>query len=486
MDTQSANSNHLDDEFCSAQNCSDKGNKFLTCNGLNCTRKIHLQCAGVPRVTAKQEKELTIKNLKIHYFCNSCKDFKNSVFDGLNKLSDKQEVLFESISSIHAKLLNNTSSLDNTVHHVDDMSNAVDVAVNEVLKKIDDLHLKKKLQEIDAHLHNVLPVTLESLKTSVEKSISASLERLATLVSNKLEERLNSFTTQLNVFCNNVATVDQQQDQLKTLTVKFNDLSDTLLRNSDLNLNCNNSVLVIGTPGADLRSEIEEIPTDPLSVNVEPLTDTQVPPIEQEIIVVPDETEAKTTKKKVKKKKKSTVAAGSFVRIPSPNGPTRQPSGNKTTSERKRPAKKPDPPSVVTSQDSTVKSVPVKLSAAVHRKWLHVSRLKTDTTAEALQNFIRQKIGCSDVICKPLCRTDTDPSSLAFVNFKLGLPSKFFTAALSPSTWPRGIKVREFSPNPYKSTSSDEQDFQLQLTLWSQIAAATKPLIHTKNKQRHA
>lgn len=52
---------------------------------------------------------------------------------------------------------------------------------------------------------------------------------------------------------------------------------------------------------------------------------------------------------------------------------------------------------------------------------------------------------CNDVECEPLYGRGTNPHSLPWLSFKVGVPNEVFQASLSREAWPSQVTVREFT-----------------------------------------
>nr|XP_029733376.1 uncharacterized protein LOC115269108 [Aedes albopictus] len=79
--------------------------------------------------------------------------------------------------------------------------------------------------------------------------------------------------------------------------------------------------------------------------------------------------------------------------------------------------------------------------------WIYLSRLHPSVKSDAVEKVTRECLNCEDVRAIPLIKRGTDVNTLNFVSFKVGVDPKYRTAALDPSTWPRGILFREFEDN---------------------------------------
>lgn len=63
----------------------------------------------------------------------------------------------------------------------------------------------------------------------------------------------------------------------------------------------------------------------------------------------------------------------------------------------------------------------------------------------------RDGLSCESAKAIPLIKQGTDVNSLNFISFKVGVDPKYRSAALDPSSWPKGILFREFEDNKAKS-----------------------------------
>lgn len=81
------------------------------------------------------------------------------------------------------------------------------------------------------------------------------------------------------------------------------------------------------------------------------------------------------------------------------------------------------------------------------KRWLRVAGLYNGTTANSLRDYVSRTLKCNDVECAPLYG-NTNPYSLPWLSFKVGVPSGFFQASLSKEIWPSQVTVREFTETP--------------------------------------
>lgn len=79
-------------------------------------------------------------------------------------------------------------------------------------------------------------------------------------------------------------------------------------------------------------------------------------------------------------------------------------------------------------------------------KWLFISRLYKDVSAEDVKTFIQEKFGIIDgkfALVKMNPKLSIDESR-EYVSFKLGVPNNNFEDLLNPSSWPAGVLIKEF------------------------------------------
>lgn len=114
--------------------------------------------------------------------------------------------------------------------------------------------------------------------------------------------------------------------------------------------------------------------------------------------------------------------------------------GPHLTSIQRRLLRLADYPNVGTTAHHAVPSAGV-------RRWIRVAGLRNDTTSEVISSHLARRIGCNDVVSRPLHKRNFDPTSLPWVTFKVGVPDMFYDAALDVCNWPARVNVREFLPD---------------------------------------
>ena len=87
--------------------------------------------------------------------------------------------------------------------------------------------------------------------------------------------------------------------------------------------------------------------------------------------------------------------------------------------------------------------------------WVYLSRFHPTVTIDVVEKLTRDRLQTRDKIkVVSLVKKGTDPLSLNFVSFKVGVPIECKAAALDPNTWPKGIVFRQFD------------DYQVKATVW--------------------
>lgn len=129
---------------------------------------------------------------------------------------------------------------------------------------------------------------------------------------------------------------------------------------------------------------------------------------------------------------------------------------------------KPQSACVIGSGDSN------EVLQVVEPRKLHVaSMLHPSTETNQLATFLKVKLDIpldsSDVRVHKLVPAGTDLSTLDYVSFKIGISGHRFEELMSPSLWPKGVRVREFEYRSRKSRSNA-------VFLPPQTAASTIPV----------
>ena len=79
-----------------------------------------------------------------------------------------------------------------------------------------------------------------------------------------------------------------------------------------------------------------------------------------------------------------------------------------------------------------------EIKAETKRAWLHVGRLKLETTTDAGKRFLAKKGIFENVICEEL------ESKYRTNAFKVGIPFNFLERVNETDFWPAGVTVRRY------------------------------------------
>lgn len=79
-----------------------------------------------------------------------------------------------------------------------------------------------------------------------------------------------------------------------------------------------------------------------------------------------------------------------------------------------------------------------------HKFWLYLSRAARTVTVEQVTKLAMKRLGTTDVEVYSLVAKGKDINRMNFISFKIGMDMKLKEKALSLSTWPAGLLVREF------------------------------------------
>lgn len=82
--------------------------------------------------------------------------------------------------------------------------------------------------------------------------------------------------------------------------------------------------------------------------------------------------------------------------------------------------------------------------AIEERRWIFVSRLNPNTTADTLSLWLKNKLKSEDILCFPLIPRGVQINDLKMISFKMGIPMSLLDAAKSKSNWPPGVQIRDF------------------------------------------
>lgn len=116
-----------------------------------------------------------------------------------------------------------------------------------------------------------------------------------------------------------------------------------------------------------------------------------------------------------------------------------------------------------TPQQTTAKVAPVVVGSADEnsdllvvepRKLLVASLFHPSTESDNLAAFLKGKLNlpCESIVVRvhKLVPVGKDLTTLDYVSFKVDVPGNLFDVLLSPSMWPKGVRVREFEHRPRK------------------------------------
>ena len=209
----SGNPEFLADEFCSNEQCIEKSHFLMSCKGPKCPRKIHLSCTGFPRNALNRD--VDGNKLKIQWYCDACK----STLDALAASHNKNvEEMLKALHALNLKISNNTSSLDTTACHVDDMTESM----NEAIKDI-----RASLKDVQAS-NGSLMSRLDNLQTTVLHSFNDKSSHMMTEMEAKMNNLLDNFTAQFSIYFGDLMKASQQREELGTLSAKVTNISDDL------------------------------------------------------------------------------------------------------------------------------------------------------------------------------------------------------------------------------------------------------------------
>lgn len=89
-------------------------------------------------------------------------------------------------------------------------------------------------------------------------------------------------------------------------------------------------------------------------------------------------------------------------------------------------------------------SAVVEQSNRNDRFWLFFTRVKNCVTEQQILEFVTDRLGTDDAIVRKLVPAWKDTLSMPYISFKIGIHIRLKETALLPSTWPAGLRFREF------------------------------------------
>ena len=78
------------------------------------------------------------------------------------------------------------------------------------------------------------------------------------------------------------------------------------------------------------------------------------------------------------------------------------------------------------------------------RFWLFFTKIKNSVTEQQILKLIHDSLGTDDAVIKKLVPVWKDTFSMPYISFKVGINVRFKDTALLSSTWPTGLRFREF------------------------------------------
>nr|XP_029720678.1 uncharacterized protein LOC115262427 [Aedes albopictus] len=97
-----------------------------------------------------------------------------------------------------------------------------------------------------------------------------------------------------------------------------------------------------------------------------------------------------------------------------------------------------------TQHSGRLSSAAVEQRAPNDRFWLYFTRVKNYVTERQILEFVTDSLGTDDAVVKKLVPAWKDTLSMPYVSFKVGVDVRLKETALLPSTWPAGLRFREF------------------------------------------
>lgn len=76
--------------------------------------------------------------------------------------------------------------------------------------------------------------------------------------------------------------------------------------------------------------------------------------------------------------------------------------------------------------------------------WLYLSRVAPTVTTEQIKALAANRLNTTDIDVYSLVGRDTDRRRLNFISFRIGMNEQLKEKAVSLTTWPAGLLVREF------------------------------------------
>lgn len=80
-----------------------------------------------------------------------------------------------------------------------------------------------------------------------------------------------------------------------------------------------------------------------------------------------------------------------------------------------------------------------------HCFWMYFTRIASFTSENDIRNLVRESLHCDGrIFVRKLVPPWKDPATMDYVSFKVGIAENFKDMAMETSTWPKGLRFREF------------------------------------------
>ena len=196
---------------CSVPSCTNKSNNVLKCINAECSAKIHIECAGFPRNTFTNKRDIDINKLKLKFTCEKCDKNglnNNKIDDALSLVLNIVKNNHDCLNNVHFLINKQSSDLNNTISMVDEDGEKV----RHLNSKIDNMNAR--LQRLDSNLEKLTTALEQQQQPSQCPSPSTELMKYLKLLECQI---LSVNTTMMNAENKIIKNLESMKNNLSTL-----------------------------------------------------------------------------------------------------------------------------------------------------------------------------------------------------------------------------------------------------------------------------
>ncbi|XP_065089757.1 uncharacterized protein LOC135710956 [Ochlerotatus camptorhynchus] len=131
-------------------------------------------------------------------------------------------------------------------------------------------------------------------------------------------------------------------------------------------------------------------------------------------------------------------------------GTSARPNHDRLSKRRRGDTETPTKPTTGTRVIGTSDTLAVNAPSSLF--WVYLSRFHPSVKRDVVEKLVRDGLRTTEPVkVVSLVKKATDPLSMNFISYKVGIPMKLKENALNPETWPQGIVYREFEDTQVKN-----------------------------------